>query len=47
MVDELDLELLGVGVDSGPLDGVGLGEVQLCVELGLGDLEGCKVFGLD
>lgn len=46
MVNELDLDLLGVGVDSSPLDGVGPGEVQLFIELGLGDLEGCRVFGL-
>lgn len=42
MVNELDLELLGVGVHVGPLDGVAAGEVELCVLLGLGDLDGWK-----
>lgn len=38
-VDEDKLELLGVGVDVVPLDGVGLGQVPLVVLLGLSDLE--------
>ena len=42
MVDEDELEGLGVGVDVVPLDGVGLGQIPLGLLLGLGDLESCR-----